>query len=302
MPKSPGEKLEKTAAKATGTLRALLERALEARNAFDDAVASGRLSEDEAGRSRDALAGLRGCIVRLGELLAELETAPDAEKRSALFVANHDIGEALAAAMERATALRLPAEPARSRQVLVLKGKLGEWAEVQVPMDQDELAEALLSAEWRGKLSRAVTGTRARLVNLQDRGGVKELEAALERIEAAVRVEDEAELMRERANRLESAFAMRRKWIELGFFQSAEAYLAADADALGAAGRRVQALAPGPAEPAAAVLDGWRRRHKAQRKATDFALLGNVYDYAVCQNAAGPEADFPGELEALLGA
>lgn len=305
MAKTPEEKLTKAASKGIGTVRTMLQRSVEAREAFDDAIVGGRIADEALASAQVGLIALRGCLVRLGNLLAELESTPEPDKQAGIFVANQSIGEEVGSAMDLVSALPLPPAAERSSQILVLKAKKGEWAEVSVPMDQDELAEALLSQEWRQKAARAVTGTRSRLVNIQDKGGVKELEQALNRIEEAIRVEDEAETIREKTNRLEAALSMRRKWVELGFFQQMENYLAADAESLGMASRGVAALGAvaGGSElqgKATEALDRWRKRHAIERKSVRFALLGSVYDYTVCQQSLDPEGDYPKQLQALL--
>lgn len=307
MAKTPDEKLAKAAGKATDTIRQMLDRALQASDAFDDAIAAGRLHDDALGKAKNGVSALRDCVVRLGNLLAELETAGEASKQASIFVANQTIGDEVGSAMELVSGVDLPPAPERTSQHLVLKAKKGEWAEVQVPMDPEELAEALTSREWRGKLTRAIEGTRSRLVHVEDPAAGKALGDALDRIEAAVRSEDQADEARRKTNELEAAFAVRRRWVELGFFPQMAAYLEADAESLGMASRGVEALAKIPDSAQAHVkavetLEEWRKRHKAQRKAIRFALMGNVYDFTAFQDALDGETDYPKQLAAILQA
>lgn len=307
MSKTPEEKLAKAATKATATVRMMLERALQAYEVFDEAVASGRLHDAALAQAQDGLAAMRACLVRLGELLTELETAPEPSKQASIFVANQTIGDEMAAAMERVSAVDLPPAPERATQQLVLKAKKGEWAEVRVPLDPEDLAEALTSADWRGKALRAIAGTRERLEHVKDPAAAKGLGDALDRIEQAIAAEENAEAARQKTNALEAALNIRRKWQQLGFFKQMTQYLAADAESLGVASRGVEALAkiPDGAEghaKASELLESWRKRHKDQRKAVRFALLGDVYDFTAYQEALDGEADYAQRVAAVLQA
>ncbi|MBI4347773.1 MAG: hypothetical protein HY553_13030 [Elusimicrobia bacterium] len=300
MAKTPEEKLRKSAGKATATLRSMLERSIEARTAFDSAIAEGRLLGGALEAARPALQALRACLARLATLLADVETAPNPAGQAQAFARNQDVGTEVGSAMELLAALPPPEPAERSTQLLVLKGKLGEWAEVQVPLDEAALTDALRSEDWRRKVGRAVAGTRGRLTNIRDRGGAKELEQALDRIEDAVRAGDVTAEARLRVNDSPAAQEIRRKWVELGFFEKMEAYLAVDAEGLALGGSQLGELSDDAKGRAEAVLAAWRKRHEAERRTADFALLGSVYDYTAGQTALDPETGYADRLRAIL--
>ncbi len=71
MPKTPEQKLEKAAGKATATLRGMLERSIEARNVYDAAIAEGRLLGEGLAAARPALDPESGYAERLRALLED---------------------------------------------------------------------------------------------------------------------------------------------------------------------------------------------------------------------------------------